>query len=161
MIPLFLLAAVAVGQPPALSVASTADPAPLHQPARGDEELKANKRVVIEFYNLALNKKNADAAIALMGPTYTQHNARAPDGKDGFRTFIESFREKYPASHSQILRVFSDGDYVILHVHLVREPGSRGEAVVDIFRLDNGKIVEHWDVLQAVPETIPHNNTMF
>ena len=59
------------------------------------------------------------------------------------------------------MRVFADGDYVILHVHLVREPGTRGEAVVDIFRLDKGKLVEHWDVLQPIPENIPHSNTMF
>jgi predicted SnoaL-like aldol condensation-catalyzing enzyme len=54
-----------------------------------------------------------------------------------------------------------DGDYVILHVHAVREPGSRGNAIVDIFKLENGKVVEHWDVVQAIPETPANNNTMF
>lgn len=123
--------------------------------------LKENKAIVVAFYNKALNDKDADAAIAMMGPTYTQHNAHIADGKEGFRQFITAFKQKYPESHSEIVRVFADGDYVILHVHMVREPSARGEAVMDIFRLSDGKIVEHWDVLQQIPDNIPHTNTMF
>ena len=55
----------------------------------------------------------------------------------------------------------SEGDFVVLHVHSVREPGQRGRAIVDMFRLENGKIVEHWDVIQDVPEKAANNNTMF
>ena len=131
--------------------------------AHADEptQIEKNKATVVAFYNKALNDKDAEAAIALMGPTYTQHNAHIADGKEGFRQFIAAFKQKYPQSHSSIVHVFDDGDYVILHVHLVREPGTRGEAVMDIFRLDKGKLVEHWDVLQPIPENIPHSNTMF
>lgn len=129
--------------------------------AEETEHLKENKAIVVDFYNKALNHKDADAAIALMGPTYTQHNPRIADGKEGFRQFISAFKQKYPESHSKIVRVFAEGDYVILHVHMVREPGTRGEAVMDIFRLDGGKIVEHWDVPQQIPDNIPHANTMF
>jgi predicted SnoaL-like aldol condensation-catalyzing enzyme len=131
--------------------------------AHADEptQIEQNKATVVAFYNEALNEKDAEAAIALMGPTYTQHNAHIADGKEGFRQFMAAFKQRYPQSHSSIVRVFADGDYVILHVHLVREPGTRGEAVMDIFRLDEGKIVEHWDVLQPIPENIPHSNTMF
>lgn len=124
-------------------------------------KLSDNKATVIAFYEKALNDKDADAAIAMMGPTYTQHNARAPDGKEGFRQFIAAFKQRYPASHSRIVRVIAEGDLVVLHVHLVREPGTTGDAVMDIFRLADGKIVEHWDVIQQVPEKIPHENTMF
>jgi predicted SnoaL-like aldol condensation-catalyzing enzyme len=56
---------------------------------------------------------------------------------------------------------FSDGDFVILHVHSVRDPGTRGDAIIDLFKLENGKIVEHWDVVQPIPEKIVHNNSMF
>jgi predicted SnoaL-like aldol condensation-catalyzing enzyme len=129
--------------------------------AQETPRLKDNKAIVVAFYNKALNDKDAEAAIAMMGPTYTQHNARIADGKEGFRQFITAFKQKYPESHSRMVRVFADGDYVILHVHMVREPGTRGEAVMDIFRLDNGKVVEHWDVLQQIPDNIPHANTMF
>ncbi len=75
--------------------------------------------------------------------------------------FLQFLREKFPQSHSDIKRVFADGDFVILHVHAMREPGSRGAAIVDIFKLENGKIVEHWDVRQDVPETPANSNGMF
>jgi predicted SnoaL-like aldol condensation-catalyzing enzyme len=81
-----------------------------------------------------------------------QHNPGAADGPEGFRKFIGFLREKFPNSHSEIKRSFVDGDYVILHVHAVREPGTRGNAIVDIFKLEDGKIVEHWDVVQPIPE---------
>jgi predicted SnoaL-like aldol condensation-catalyzing enzyme len=69
-------------------------------------------------------------------------------------------QEKFPASRSEIKRVFADGDYVILHVHAVREPGTRGNAIVDIFKLEDGKIVEHWDVVQPIPEKAANANGM-
>ena len=70
-------------------------------------------------------------------------------------------REKFPDYHSEIKRVFADGDYVILHVHNVPTAGSRGNAIIDIFKLENGKIVEHWDVRQEIPEQAANANTMF
>jgi predicted SnoaL-like aldol condensation-catalyzing enzyme len=70
-------------------------------------------------------------------------------------------KEKYPQSHSEIKKIFADGDYVIVHVHAVREPGTRGLAIFDLFKLENGKVVEHWDAVQPIPETAQNNNTMF
>ena len=128
-------------------------------PAFADTE--ANKKTVLEFYEAGLNKKDFDAAAKFFGPKYIQHNPGAPDGIEGFKTFVNFLREKFPNSHSEIKRSFAEGDYVILHVHAVREPGTRGRAIVDIFRLENGKIVEHWDVAQDIPEKMPHNNGMF
>ena len=81
--------------------------------------------------------------------------------QEGFRQFIGYLRDKQPLSHSEIKRSFVDGDYVILHVHAVRDPGTRGNAIVDIFRLENGKIAEHWDVTQPVPEKTASGNSMF
>jgi len=122
---------------------------------------EANKKAVLEFYDAALNRKDFDAAAKFFGPHYIQHNPTAPDGIEGFKAFLGFLREKFPNSHSEIKRSFVDGDYVILHVHAVREPGSRGNAIVDIFKLENGKVVEHWDVVQPVPENPANNNTMF
>jgi predicted SnoaL-like aldol condensation-catalyzing enzyme len=122
---------------------------------------EANRAAVLAFYEKGLNQKDADAALAYVGNRYVQHNPNAPDGPDGFRKFIGFLREKFPSSHSEIKRSFADGDFVILHVHSVREPGSRGRAIVDIFKLENGKIVEHWDVVQDIPENPANNNTMF
>ena len=124
-------------------------------------DLEANKKTVLEFYEAGLNKKDFEAASKYFGPKYIQHNPGAPDGVEGFKTFVNFLREKFPNSHSEIKRSFADGDYVILHVHAVREPGTHGRAIVDIFRLENGKIVEHWDVAQDIPEKMPHNNGMF
>ena len=108
-----------------------------------------------------LNKKDFDAAAKFFGPHYIQHNPTAPDGIEGFKAFLGFLREKFPDSRSEIKRAFADGDYVILHVHSVREKGTRGRAIVDIFRLENGKIVEHWDVVQEIPEKAANTNGMF
>jgi len=128
------------------------------QPVSPQEQ---NKRNVLEFYDKALNQKDFDAASAYFGPHYIQHNPTARDGIEGFKAFLQFLRDKFPDSHSEIKRAFADGDYVILHVHAVREPGTRGFAIVDIFRLENGKIVEHWDVRQEIPETAANSNGMF
>jgi len=129
--------------------------------AAADAQQEANRKIVLDFYEKGLNQKDADAAIAYMGNRYVQHNPNAADGPEGFRKFIAFLREKFPNSRSEIKRSFVDGDYVILHVHAVREPGTRGSAIVDIFKLENGKIVEHWDVVQPIPENPANSNTMF
>jgi predicted SnoaL-like aldol condensation-catalyzing enzyme len=124
-------------------------------------QLEENKKVVTEFYELVINQKNFDAASKFIGPRYVQHNPNAADGPEGLKAFLAFLREKFPDYHSDIKRVFADGDYVILHVHNVPTPGARGNAIVDIFRLENGKVVEHWDVRQEIPEKAANSNTMF
>jgi predicted SnoaL-like aldol condensation-catalyzing enzyme len=124
-------------------------------------DMEANKKTVLEFYEAGLNKKDFEAASKYFGPKYIQHNPGAPDGIEGFKSFLAFLRDKFPNSHSEIKKVFAEGEFVILHVHAVRELGTRGRAIVDIFRLENGKIVEHWDVAQDIPEKMPHNNGMF
>jgi predicted SnoaL-like aldol condensation-catalyzing enzyme len=125
------------------------------------QQMEANKKAVVEFYDLAINKKDFDAASKFIGPRYVQHNPRAADGPEGLKAFLAFLREKFPDYHSEIKRVFADGDYVIVHVHNVPTPGSRGAAIIDIFKLENGKVVEHWDVRQDIPEQSANSNTMF
>jgi predicted SnoaL-like aldol condensation-catalyzing enzyme len=129
--------------------------------AASEPQQEANRTAVLAFYDKGLNQKDADGALAYVGDRYVRHNPNAADGPEGLRKFIAFLREKFPNSHGEIKRSFVDGDYVILHVHAVREPGARGNAIVDIFKLENGKIVEHWDVVQAIPENPANGNTMF
>ena len=135
--------------------------APLPGLAADSAQQEANKKAVVEFYDKAINQKDFEAASKFLGPRYTQHNPNAADGPEGLKAFLGFLREKFPSSKSEIKRVFAEGDYVILHVHAIREPGQRGSAIVDIFKLENGKVVEHWDVAQDVPEKAANQNGMF
>jgi len=121
-----------------------------------------NKNNVLEFYQQGLNNKDFAAARPYLGDEYKQHNPNAKDGVEGFRKFVELLKTRYPDSHSEIKQAFVDGNYVILHVETSgREKGKTG-AIIDIFRLDDaGKIVEHWDVIQPVPEKTASGNSMF
>lgn len=129
--------------------------------ALDQQPMDENKQIVTEFYNQVTNEKNFLNAEKYLGAYYTQHNPTAADGAEGLKGYIQWLQNQYPAAHSDIKKVFAEKDYVILHVHFVLKPGTRGLAIVDIFRLDNGKIVEHWDVIQDIPEKAANNNGMF
>jgi predicted SnoaL-like aldol condensation-catalyzing enzyme len=132
-------------------------------PARAADaaQMEANKKTVAALYDAALNKKDFEEAKKYLGNRYTQHNPTAKDGPEGLQGFINFLKDKFPNNKSEIKRIFADGDYVIVHVHAVREPGTRGSAIIDIFKLENGKVVEHWDVVQPIPENPQNNNGMF
>jgi len=125
------------------------------------KQMEENKKIVAAFYDAALNQKDSEKASQYLGARYTQHNPLAADGREGFKGFIAFLKDKFPNNRSEIKRIFADGDYVIVHVHAVREPGTRGNAIVDIFKLENGKVVEHWDVIQPIPEKVANDNGMF
>jgi len=129
--------------------------------AADERQMEENKKIVAAFYDAAVNQKDFEKASQYLGARYTQHNPLAADGREGFKGFITFLKDKFPNNRSEIKRIFADGDYVIVHVHAVREPGTRGNAIVDIFKLDDGKVVEHWDVIQPVPEKAANNNGMF
>ena len=122
---------------------------------------EANKKIVLDFYDAALVKRDVNAAVSYLGDKYIQHNPLAPDGVEGVKGLIKFLKEKYPLRTSDIKRVIADGNLVVLHVHAKPVPEDRGTAIIDIFRLENGKIVEHWDVMQPVPEKAANTNTMF
>ncbi|HCJ98902.1 ester cyclase [Serratia grimesii] len=121
-----------------------------------------NKNNVLEFYQQGLNNKDFAAARPYLGDEYKQHNPNAQDGVEGFRKFVELLKTRFPRSHSAIKQVFVDGNYVILHVETSGREKGKTAAIIDIFRLnDAGKIVEHWDVTQPVPEKTASGNSMF
>jgi predicted SnoaL-like aldol condensation-catalyzing enzyme len=121
-----------------------------------------NKQIAIAFYNKLINDFDPETAFALYGgTTYRQHTPVIEDGQEGVTKFMHKLRENFPNSRMEIKRSFSDGDMVILHCHWVRSPGELGNAVVDFFRVENGKVMEHWDVIQPIPETSANNNSMF
>jgi predicted SnoaL-like aldol condensation-catalyzing enzyme len=123
--------------------------------------LEANKKAVQEFYDFVINKKDFESARKYMGNRYKQHNPLVADGPEGLKAFIEFLKTNFPDARSEIKRVLADGDYVILHVHSIRPPNMRGRAIIEIFRLENGKIDEHWDVIQEIPEESANPNGMF
>src|SRR5258707_1432487 len=129
--------------------------------AAGLEQLEANKKTVAAFEEAALNQKDFDAASKYLGPRYTQHNPNAADGPEGLKGYITFLMDKFPNNRSEIKHIFADGDYVIVHDHAVRELGTRGFAIVNIYKLENGKVVEHLDVIQPIPEKAANNNGMF
>jgi predicted SnoaL-like aldol condensation-catalyzing enzyme len=131
-------------------------------PGPPDDRGGPHTRTVLAFYDLAFNQGNPREAVArYVGPVYTQHNPLAPDGPESFIQFVEGFRAQFPQLHVDIKRTVAQGDLVATHAHLTLGPEDRGSAVMDIFRLDDGKIVEHWDVIQPLPETAANDNTMF
>ena len=124
---------------------------------------EANKTATVAFYTQALLKGDVENAFrAYAGTNYRQHNPLVEDGMEGVRKFVAWIMANHPDVRCDIKRVFADGDHVILHSHWHGlSDNSRGEAVVDIFRLENGKLVEHWDVIQPIPEKAANKNTMF
>lgn len=122
---------------------------------------EANRRIVLEFYDRFFNRHETDEAARVVVPDYRQHNPRVPDGRAPFVNFFAAFFRQNPRYNVRVVRSATDGDLVYLHVHARRSSEDRGSAVVDIFRVRDGKIVEHWDVIQPVPEGAANQNTMF
>ena len=148
------------------AVASTQHHNPPHHGSKGPcspAQVARNKATVVAYYTTAFNDKKPEEAVAKYGgPVYIQHNPQAADGFAAFIDFVKFFTTQNPQLHVDIKRVIGECNMVVTHSHLTLSPSDRGSAVADIFRLNRqGKVVEHWDVIQEVPETSANDNTMF
>lgn len=134
----------------------------LATPAAADAQLEANKKLVVDFYNMIfLEHKTAEAFKLYSIPAYKQHNPFAADGAQPAIDFLSARFKKHPQAKNVIKRVIAEGDLVVLHVHSTLNAKDRGRAIVDIFRVKDGKVVEHWDVIQKIPAKSRNDNTMF
>ena len=125
-------------------------------------DLHQNKQIVREFYELAFNdKRPAEAVERYVGSTYIQHNPQAPDGAEAFIQFVTGFAAQFPDLSIDIKRIVAEDDIVVAHGLLKTSADDPGTVAADFFRLEDGKIVEHWDVLQPYPDTSANDHPMF
>ncbi len=125
-----------------------------------------NMAVALAFLDTVFNKHEVEQAFRLyVGPVYRQHNPGIADGAAAAVQALAKLTHDYPQLHQQIKRTVAQGDLVAVHSRYLAGPADRAgepdKAAVDIFRLEHGKIVEHWDVVQDVPENSANDNSMF
>ena len=158
-----MIAAVAATTLFTAACTSHAGPAQTRTAVQAQSQIDRNKAVVLDFYELAFNQHKLQEAVDKhVGSQYIQHNPNVGDGAQAFINTFAKILQANPQRRSQVKQVIAEGDLVALHVFSQNNPQDRGTALVDIFRVDsNGKIVEHWDVVQAIPAQSANSNSMF
>ena len=144
----------------AILTAGLAAPGMAQEP-RDIAQEEANRKLVVDFYDKVFNQHMVEEAAVVLTDDYKQHNPHVPVGKEPFVSYVTQFFKDNPEARARIVRSAADGDLVWLHLNSTQNAQDRGEAIVDIFRVEDGRIVEHWDVIQPVPETSANENTMF
>lgn len=124
-------------------------------------DAETNLALVTNFYNRVFNDHQVVEGAAVVAEDYIQHNPYVPDGKAPFTGYFTQFFIDNPEAKCRIVRAVASEDLVWLHVHFTQNPADTGRAIVDIFRVKDGAIVEHWDVQQDVLVDAANTNTMF
>ncbi len=125
------------------------------------QNLEQNKQNAIAFYKMAYNGEPRRATEQYVGSDYIQHNPLVADGIEAFITYFEKMASEYPDKSIEFVRSVAEGDLVALHTHQIW-PGGDEYVTMDFFRFDDGgKIVEHWDSIQEIPESSKNDNTMY
>ena len=122
---------------------------------------EANLKLVLDMFAAVLNPMDSDAVDRFIAPGYIQHNQMVEPGVGSLKAFLDMIRAETPEAVHEVKRAFVDGDHVIVHYHVRRWPGDPGWAVIDVFRVEDGLIAEHWDVMQDVTEGGPNPNSPF
>lgn len=125
------------------------------------EQEQANIRLVERIYEEVLGPIDSQAVDGLFAPGYIQHNPSIASGAMALKDMLDRAKSRYPNAVHIVKRMMADGNLVMTHVHVIFEPGSPGLAVVDIFRIEDGLIAEHWDVAQPVNTEPKNANGMF
>lgn len=125
-------------------------------------DLSLNKRLAKDCLDMIFNQQKPEQAVAkYIGTNYRQHNPDAPDGPQGVIKYASAYIKANPYLYLEFKRIIAEADLVVVHSHLKANPTDRGNAVVDIFRVEDGKLVEHWDVIQPVSAHPANGNGMF
>lgn len=122
---------------------------------------QANLKLVLDLFEAVLNPMDSAAVDRFIAPDYMQHNPSVEPGVASLKAFLDMIKAQTPEAVHDVKRAFVDGDHVTVHYHVRRWPGDPGWAVIDIFRVEGGKIAEHWDVMQDVIEGGPNPNSPF
>ncbi|MFF7074342.1 nuclear transport factor 2 family protein [Streptomyces pseudovenezuelae] len=162
----FLAAAAVLGATAVPAAAASHGPAAGHaahgQRGYGDlARLGYQKAVAITVVKRVFERGDTAVVDRFVRPDYIQHNPTAADGSAGLKGLATSIHQQFPEARYTVKRAVSEGDLVLLHSNVVLVPGTKGASVIDIFRFQGGRIAEHWDVIQNVPDTTASGNDMF
>jgi predicted SnoaL-like aldol condensation-catalyzing enzyme len=125
-------------------------------------DISYNKRLAKDCLDLIFNQHKPEEAVKkYIGANYRQHNPEAQDGPQGVIAYASNYLKANPAIRMDFKRIIAEGDLVAVHSHLKANPSDRGEAIVDIFRVENDKLAEHWDVIEPLAANSVNKNAMF
>lgn len=162
-----VLTAIAASATGAVLLSGTAAPAfaspshTRHTASGAPQQAAAKKAMVGYFYDRLFNHGNLAVVDRFVRDDYIQHNPQIADGPTALKKAVKDLRAAHPDLHVTVHRILAQGDLVIVHSNFVLTPGTKGSAVFDIFRVRHGKIAEHWDVQQQVPDTTASGHDMF